>query len=95
MRIKGTFISKIRPRHTKTCPRAYAESKDPDQHVDLQADQGLAFPPSESLDTTECMNGEQIPRYDLNLRVLRMFEGTFSLGDPQLENPVLLHFILL
>ena len=41
----------------------------------------------ESLDTTECMNGEQRPgRYfahaqgDLNLRILFMYEGTFALG---------------
>ena len=37
---------------------------------------------SESLDTTECMSGEQRPAHvqdDLNLCILRMFEGTFSL----------------
>ena len=40
------------------------------------------------MDTTECMNGEQRPGWyfahvqdDLNLHILRMFEGTFWLND--------------
>ena len=51
-----------------------------------QSDQGLHCPLTESLDTIECMNGEQKPGWylahaqdDLNLRILRMFVGTFSL----------------
>ena len=46
----------------------------------------LHCPHTESLDTTECMNGEQRPGWyfahaqdNLNLRMLRMFEGIFSL----------------
>ena len=51
-----------------------------------QSDQALQCPPTESVDTTESMNGEQMPgqyfahaQDDLNLRILRMFEGTFLL----------------
>ena len=51
-----------------------------------QSDQGLHCLLTELLDTTECMHGEQRPgcyfahaHDDLNLRILRMFEGTFSL----------------
>ena len=53
-----------------------------------QSDQGLYGPFTDSLDTTEYMNGERRPRCyfvhaqdDLKQRILRMFEGTFSL-DP-------------
>ena len=49
-----------------------------------QSDQGLRCPQTESLDTTECFNREQMPRRDfvhvqdgVNPHVLRMFEGTF------------------
>ena len=52
----------------------------------VQSDQGLQCPLTESLDTTEHMNREQRPRWylahvqdDLNLCILRMFKGTFSL----------------
>ena len=51
-----------------------------------QSHQDLHCPLTESLDTTEYMNGEQRTgryfahmQYDLNLRILCMFEGTFSL----------------
>ena len=50
-----------------------------------QSDLGLYCPPTRSFDTTECMNGEKRSgwyfvhaQYDLNLRNLRIFEGTFS-----------------
>ena len=50
----------------------------------VQLDQGLYSPLTESLDTRECMNGEQKSgRFfahaldDMNLRILRMLEGTF------------------
>ena len=53
--------------------------------MNAQFDRCLHCPLTESLDTTECLNGEQRPgRYfahaqdDLNLRTLQMFEGTFS-----------------
>ena len=48
-------------------------------------DQGLHCPLKESLDTTECWNGEQrLGQYlaqaqDLNLRIFCMFEDPFSL----------------
>ena len=52
-----------------------------------QSDQGLQFPLTESLDTTECMNEFIGSRSyvahaedDLNLRILLVFEGTISLG---------------
>ena len=54
--------------------------------ADAQSDQGLHCPLAESLDTTECMKGEQRPGWyfahaqnDLNLRILLMFEGSFWL----------------
>ena len=50
----------------------------------VQSDQGLHCLLAESLDTTECMNGEQRPELyeahvqdDLNLCILGMLEGTF------------------
>ena len=54
--------------------------------ADAQSDLGLRCPLTESLDTTECMNGEQKlglqfahAQDDQNLGILRMFDGTFSL----------------
>ena len=51
-----------------------------------QSDQDRCCPLTESLDTTERMNGEQRPegcfahsQNDLNLRFLRMLDGLFSL----------------
>ena len=48
--------------------------------------QGLHYPLTESLDTTECINGEQRPGWyfahvqdDLNVGILRIFEGLVSL----------------
>ena len=50
-----------------------------------QCDQGLHSPLAETFDGTEYMNGEQRPEWyfthaqdDLNLRILRMFEGNVS-----------------
>ena len=55
--------------------------------VSMQSDQSLHCPPVISLDTKECVNGEQRPRRclahvqdDVNSLILRMLEGTFSLG---------------
>ena len=52
----------------------------------MQSDQGLCCQLTESMDTTECINGEQRSgRYfaqlqdDLNLQILCMFGGMFSL----------------
>ena len=51
-----------------------------------QSDQGFYYPLTESLDTAESMNGENIPVKTLGIRkiiclfgFLRMFEGTFFL----------------
>ena len=51
-----------------------------------QSDQGFRCPQTESLETKECFNGEQMPgwdctfvHWDMNPHVIRMFEGTFSL----------------
>ena len=56
-----------------------------------QSDQGLRCPLTESLDTTECFNEEQCPdetlcmrRINLNLCILRMLDGTFSLGAAEI-----------
>ena len=79
-------------RHTETCLRAYADSEGPDQPAaSAHSNQGLHCPLTESLDTTECLNGEQRPgsyvvhaQDDLNLRK-RMPEGTFSLDAANLK----------
>ena len=54
--------------------------------ADAQSDQDLRCPQIESLDTNECFNGKQMPgcdfahvQDDVNLHILHMFEGTFSL----------------
>ena len=44
----------------KMCLPVYADSEGPDQPV--QSNQGLHSPLTESLDTTECRNGEQRSR---------------------------------
>ena len=56
-----------------------------------QSDQGIHYLLTESLDTTECLSGWQRPgsyfahaQDDLNLRILLMFKGTFSLDVAQL-----------
>ena len=41
---------------------AYADSEGPDQPVHRQSDQGLPCPLTDSMDTTEYMNGEQRPQ---------------------------------
>ena len=58
MNILATVL--IRQRHAKTCLRAYADSEGPDQPAH-PADQGFHCPLTKSLDTIECMNGEQRP----------------------------------
>ena len=45
------------PCHAKTCLWSYADGEDPDQSPSTQSDQDLHCPLTESLDTTECMNG--------------------------------------
>ena len=52
----------------------------------MHPDQGLHCLLTESLDTIECMNGEQRPKWyfvhihgDLNLHTMQMFKDTFSL----------------
>ena len=44
----------------------------------MQSDEGLHCPLIELLDTIVSINGEQV-QDDLNLRILRMLEGTFPL----------------
>ena len=63
---------------------------------------GAPCPLAESLDITECMNGEQRPgcyfgraQYDPNLRIWRMFEGTFSLDAVHLINALVRVYIYL
>ena len=53
----------------------------------VQSDQGLRGPQTESLDIIKCFNGEWRPgwdfahaRYDVNLHMLRMLDGTFLLA---------------
>ena len=63
-----------------------------------QSDQGLHCPLTESLNTTKCMNGKQRPGWyfahaqdDLNLRILRMFEGTFSLDAAPVSASIIIY----
>ena len=58
----------------------------------VQSDQDLYCMLSKSVDTTECMNREQMPAWylahaqgDLNLRILRVLEGTFLLDAALLQ----------
>ena len=59
-------------------------------YASAQSDQGIPCPLTESLDTIECINGEQRPGWDLahapddvNPNILHMLKDTFSLGtDP-------------
>ena len=69
----------------KTYLRAFADSEGPDQPAHSRV-QGIHRLLTESLYTTECMNGEHRPgcyfahaQDDLNMCTLRMFEGTFRL----------------
>ena len=65
--------------------------------MDAQSDQDLNCQLTESLDTIECINGEQRPssyfvhvQDDLNLHILHIFKGTFSL-----EKAYMFHLIYL
>ena len=70
-----------------------ADGKDPDQtaHAHAQSDQGLHCPLTESLATIEGMNGQRPRQYfahaqdDLNRCIFRVFEGSVSLDEAQLE----------
>ena len=60
-----------------------------------QSDQCLHSPLTKLFDTTKCMGGEQRPggysAYaldDLNLRISRMFEDTFTHGAVHIENRI-------
>ena len=66
------------------------DSEGPNQPA--QSDQDLLCLLTESLDTKECMNGEQSPRRyfthahdDLNLLILPMFKGTFTLDIAHIQ----------
>ena len=75
---------------------AYVDSEVPDQPAHWRkSDQDLHCLLSESLDATECMNGEQRPRWylehaqdDLNLCILCMLEDTFSFDLVQLMSDI-------
>ena len=58
----------------------------------VQSDQGLHCPLTESLDTTECMNGKQRAGWyfehgqdDLNLCIFHMFKRTILLDVPHIK----------
>ena len=68
----------------KMCLWAWGQWKPWSDCTSVQSDQGLHYPLTKSLNTTECMNGEQKPGWcsahwlaDLNLCNLCMFSGTF------------------
>ena len=77
------------------CLRTYADREGPDQHLhslaSMQSDQGLHCLQTDSLDTIECFNGEQLPvgdfehvQDDVNLYILCMLKGPFLLDMAQL-----------
>ena len=49
------------PRQANTSLWAYVKMIDPDQSAHAQTDQGLPSPLTDLLDSTEFMNGEQLP----------------------------------
>ena len=70
----------LNPTKRKCTLGSCADSESPD----AQSDQGLRCP--QTLDTIECFNGEQMPdcgfahvQDDVNLHILCMFKGAFSL----------------
>ena len=77
------------PCHEKKCLRAYADSKSPDQPAHPCSLIMASLVRQHIHWTNECINGEQWPGWyfaqdDLNLRILRMFEGPFTLGKAQI-----------
>ena len=69
------------------CLWAYADSEGPDQPTHLCSYIRLCCLLTESLDTIECINGEQMPshsRYKSESVHLGMFEDTFLLGANQI-----------
>ena len=73
------------PRHAKNVSSGkYGQRSSRSACVSEHSDPGLHCPLTESLDTTETMNGDHRPglylahgQDDVNLRILRMFKGTF------------------
>ena len=64
------------PRHIKTCIRVCGQRRLRSACASTQSDQGFHCPPTESLATTKCMNGDQRlcwyfahAEHDLNLRM--------------------------
>ena len=84
---KKPIPSYVGPCHAKNVSSGKCGQQRPRSDcASAQSDLGLRCPLTEPLDTTECMNGEKRPgwyfahaQYELNLRILRMFENTFSL----------------
>ena len=67
----------------------YGERRPRSPCASARADQGLRYPLTESLDTTECTNGEQWPGWydahaqgNLNLRILRISKALFCMTRP-------------
>ena len=52
------------PHHAKPCLQAFADSEDPDQTASVQSDLGLHCPLTESFDTIEWINEEQLLGWD-------------------------------
>ena len=82
---RRVFVMVSWSHQAKACLQAYAKNEST-YHTHIRADQKLHCPLTESLATTECMNGEQMSGWYfahvqdyLNLCILRMFEGSFSL----------------
>ena len=96
----GRFVSSIEqssgPRHAKTCLRAYADSEGLD-HLRSLIRVFTARQQNHRI-LQECMNGEQSPGWyfahsqdDLNPRILRIFEGTFSLDTAKVRKCTAAH----
>ena len=79
----------IEPRHAKRFFRHMQTVKVQINLLIHKSDQGLLSQQTESLDTIECIKGDQMPGSDfthtwmnLNMCILRMLEDTFSLRGP-------------
>ena len=71
--------SKYGPRNAKTSSGICGQRRPRSACASAQSDQGLRCPQTESLNTIECFNGEQMPGRDfahvkdiVNLHILRM-----------------------
>ena len=82
------------PRHAKNVSSDMCGQRRPRSAcASAQSDQDLCCPLTDSLDTTECIPGEEMPWWDfahvqddVYPHILRMLEGTFSLNTAHIDS---------